>query len=100
MVGFDCVQYMTCDRDDLLVTNPKRVKEGQEKKACNCLLLKINQVGTMSESIEACKIAKAAGWGIMVSHRSGDTEDPFIADMCVGLNAGQVIAQFVSVFLT
>jgi len=76
--------------DDLLVTNPKRIKIGIEKKACNSLLLKVNQIGSVSESIEACKIAQAAGWGVMVSHRSGETEDSFIADLVVGLKTGQI----------
>lgn len=76
--------------DDLLVTNPKRVKTGIDKKACNCLLLKVNQIGSVSESIEAWKMSKDAGWGVMVSHRSGETEDTFIADLVVGLCTGQI----------
>lgn len=76
--------------DDLTVTNPKRVKEAIEKKACNCLLLKVNQIGSVTESIEACKMAQGAGWGVMVSHRSGETEDTFIADLVVGLCTGQI----------
>jgi enolase len=76
--------------DDLLVTNPKRVAEAIEKKACNALLLKVNQIGSISESIEAVRMAKAAGWGVMASHRSGETEDSFIADLAVGLATGQI----------
>ena len=76
--------------DDLLVTNPKRVKDAIEKKACNALLLKVNQIGSVTESIEACKMSQDAGWGVMVSHRSGETEDTFIADLVVGLCTGQV----------
>jgi len=76
--------------DDLLVTNPKRIQEAIKKKACNALLLKINQIGTISEAIESCKMAQEAGWGVMVSHRSGETEDPFIADLAVGLKAGEI----------
>jgi enolase len=76
--------------DDLLVTNPKRIKMAVEKKACNALLLKVNQIGTITESVQACKDAKAAGWAVMVSHRSGETEDTFIADLVVGLKAGQI----------
>lgn len=76
--------------DDLLVTNPKRIKEAIKRKACNALLLKVNQIGTVTESIQACKDAQAAGWGVMVSHRSGETEDTFIADLVVGLHAGQI----------
>lgn len=76
--------------DDLTVTNPKRIKTAVDTKACNALLLKVNQIGTVTESIEACKAAQDAGWGVMVSHRSGETEDTFIADLVVGLNAGQI----------
>jgi len=76
--------------DDLLVTNPKRIATGIQKKACNALLLKVNQIGSVSESIQAFKDAKAAGWGTMVSHRSGETEDSFIADLVVGLGTGQI----------
>ncbi|KAG5109022.1 hypothetical protein JHK84_045929 [Glycine max] len=68
--------------DDLLVTNPKKaIKE----KACNALLLKVNQIGSVTESIEAVRMSKQAGWGVMASHRSGETEDTFIADLSVGL---------------
>ncbi|XP_014241409.1 enolase isoform X2 [Cimex lectularius] len=76
--------------DDLTVTNPKRINTAVEKKACNCLLLKVNQIGTVSESIEAHLLAKKNGWGTMVSHRSGETEDTFIADLVVGLSTGQI----------
>ncbi len=76
--------------DDLLVTNPERIREAIEKKACNALLLKVNQIGTVTESIEACRTARAAGWNVMVSHRSGETEDSFIADLVVGLGTGQI----------
>jgi len=76
--------------DDLLVTNPRRIKTGIEKKSCNGLLLKVNQIGSVTESIEACKLAQSNGWGVMVSHRSGETEDTFIADLVVGLCTGQI----------
>ncbi|XP_046360016.2 enolase-like [Haliotis rufescens] len=76
--------------DDLLVTNPTRVQKGIDIKACNCLLLKVNQIGTVSESIKACCMSQDAGWGVMVSHRSGETEDTFIADLVVGLCTGQI----------
>eukprot|EP01111_Echinosteliopsis_oligospora_P011409 TRINITY_DN375_c0_g1_i1.p1 TRINITY_DN375_c0_g1~~TRINITY_DN375_c0_g1_i1.p1 ORF type:complete len:432 (-),score=120.06 TRINITY_DN375_c0_g1_i1:50-1345(-) len=76
--------------DDLLVTNPKRIKTAIDDKACNALLLKVNQIGSVTESIEACKMSQAAGWGVMVSHRSGETEDNFIADLVVGLGTGQI----------
>jgi len=76
--------------DDLTVTNPKRIATAVEKKACNCLLLKVNQIGTVTESIKAHLLAKSNGWGTMVSHRSGETEDTFIADLVVGLSTGQI----------
>ncbi|XP_030842985.1 enolase [Strongylocentrotus purpuratus] len=76
--------------DDLTVTNPKRIKRAVDVKACNCLLLKVNQIGSVTESIEACKLAQSSGWGVMVSHRSGETEDTFIADLVVGLCTGQI----------
>jgi len=76
--------------DDLLVTNPKRIKQAIEKKACNALLLKVNQIGSVTESIAASKMARDAGWGVMVSHRSGETEDTFIADLVVGLRTGEI----------
>uniref|UniRef100_A0A2K5IXA5 Beta-enolase n=1 Tax=Colobus angolensis palliatus TaxID=336983 RepID=A0A2K5IXA5_COLAP len=76
--------------DDLTVTNPKRIAQAVEKKACNCLLLKVNQIGSVTESIQACKLAQSNGWGVMVSHRSGETEDTFIADLVVGLCTGQI----------
>eukprot|EP00249_Psilotum_nudum_P011413 c23157_g1_i1 orf=394-1899(-) len=76
--------------DDLLVTNPKRIAKGIQEKACNALLLKVNQIGSVTESIQAALDSKAAGWGVMVSHRSGETEDTFIADLAVGLASGQI----------
>ncbi|XP_046443224.1 enolase-like [Daphnia pulex] len=76
--------------DDLTVTNPKRIQMAVDCKACNCLLLKVNQIGTVTESIAAHKLAKANGWGTMVSHRSGETEDSFIGDLVVGLSTGQI----------
>lgn len=76
--------------DDLTVTNTERIKTAIEKKACNCLLLKVNQIGSVTESIESCKLAQSSGWGVMVSHRSGETEDSFIADLVVGLGTGQI----------
>ena len=76
--------------DDLLVTNPKRVQKAVTQKSCNCLLLKINQIGTITEALRAAQMAKKAGWNIMVSHRSGETEDSFISDLAVGIAAGQI----------
>ena len=76
--------------DDLTVTNPTRVQKAIDLKACNALLLKVNQIGSVTESIEAVSLAKKANWAIMTSHRSGETEDSFIADLAVGLSAGQI----------
>jgi len=76
--------------DDLLVTNPKRIEKALKEKACNALLLKINQIGSITEAIEACNLAQENNWGVMVSHRSGETEDTFIADLAVGLRTGEI----------
>merc|ERR1719238_1291716 len=76
--------------DDLLVTNPTRIKKALECNACNALLLKVNQIGSLTEAIEAATMSMNAGWGVMVSHRSGETEDSFIADLVVGLRTGQI----------
>jgi enolase len=76
--------------DDLLVTNTSRIQEASEKKACNALLLKVNQIGSVTESINAVKMSKQNGWGVMTSHRSGETEDNYIADLAVGLCTGQI----------
>merc|ERR1719353_1222565 len=76
--------------DDLTVTNVTRVKKAIEDKSCNALLLKVNQIGTITESIEAVKMCKQSGWGVMCSHRSGETEDTTIADLAVGLCTGQI----------
>jgi enolase len=76
--------------DDLTVTNPLKIKEAVEKKSANCLLLKVNQIGSISESIDAVKLSKQNGWGVMTSHRSGETEDCYIADLAVGLCTGQI----------
>jgi enolase len=76
--------------DDLTVTNPERINKAIQQKACNCLLLKVNQIGSVTESIRSCNLAQANGWGVMVSHRSGETEDSFIGDLVVGLGTGQV----------
>merc|ERR1740129_1607743 len=76
--------------DDLLVTNPNRIKKALEIGACNALLLKVNQIGSITEAIEAATMSQKAGWGVMVSHRSGETEDSFIADLVVGLRTGEI----------
>lgn len=76
--------------DDFLVTNPKRIKEAIERKAANAVLIKVNQIGTLTETLEAIKLAKANKWKVMVSHRSGETTDDFIADLVVGTQADQI----------
>ncbi|XP_047980384.1 bifunctional enolase 2/transcriptional activator [Salvia hispanica] len=86
----ECGTQVQIVGDDLLVTNPKRVEKAIKEKSCNALLLKVNQIGSVTESIEAVKMSKQAGWGVMASHRSGETEDTFIADLSVGLSTGQI----------
>jgi len=76
--------------DDLTVTNVTRVQKAIDDKACNALLLKVNQIGSMTEAINAVKLCKKSGWGVMTSHRSGETEDTTIADIAVGLCTGQI----------
>ncbi|MFH1054542.1 MAG: phosphopyruvate hydratase [Candidatus Altiarchaeota archaeon] len=76
--------------DDLLVTNVERVEKAIKMKAANALLLKVNQIGSVSESIDSANMSFKSGWGVTVSHRSGETEDSFIADMAVGLDTGQI----------
>jgi len=76
--------------DDLTVTNIEKIGRAIDEEACTCLLLKVNQIGSITESINAVKKAKQAGWGVMTSHRSGETEDTYIADLAVGLCTGQI----------
>ena len=76
--------------DDLYVTNVKRLKKGIEMKASNSILIKLNQIGTLTETIDAIETARKAGWTAVVSHRSGETEDTTIADLAVGLGTGQI----------
>jgi enolase len=76
--------------DDLYVTNPQRLKQGIEQKSGNAILVKVNQIGTLTETLEAIEMAKKAGFGIVLSHRSGETEDTTIADLAVATNAGQI----------
>ncbi len=76
--------------DDLLATNPRLIKDAVKKRYCNGLLLKINQIGTITEAIDAFNIAKKAEWNVQVSHRSGDTEDAFVADLAYGLASDSV----------
>jgi enolase len=75
--------------DDLLVTNMKRIRKALDENACNALLLKVNQIGTVTESIDAANLSVKNKWNVVVSHRSGETEDNFIADLAVGLGASQ-----------
>lgn len=76
--------------DDLLCTNPRRIQRAIESGAANALLLKVNQVGTLSEAAEACRMARGAGWSVTVSARSGETEDNWLADLAVGWNGNQI----------
>lgn len=78
--------------DDLLVTNLERIKQAFQSKSCNALLLKVNQIGTLTESLEAARFALENHWKVMVSHRSGETMDSFISDLAVGLGCGQIKA--------
>ncbi|MFL2763754.1 MAG: phosphopyruvate hydratase [Dehalococcoidia bacterium] len=76
--------------DDLYVTNPERIKKGIELKASNAVLIKLNQIGTVTETIEAIKETQKVNWGTIISHRSGETEDTVISDIAVGMNSGQI----------
>ncbi|MBL8024427.1 MAG: phosphopyruvate hydratase [Elusimicrobia bacterium] len=76
--------------DDLFVTNPTRLAEGIRRNVGNAILVKVNQIGSLSETVEAVQMAQKAGYGAIISHRSGETEDAFIADLAVALNAGQI----------
>jgi len=83
-------QTMQLVGDDLYVTNPKRLARGINEAAGNAILIKVNQIGTLTETLQAISMAKQAGFGVVVSHRSGETEDSFIADLAVATNAGQI----------
>jgi enolase len=72
------------------VTNPARIAEGIQRGAANAVLVKLNQIGTLTETLEAVDLARSAGYGVIISHRSGETEDTFVADLAVGTNAGQI----------
>ncbi len=76
--------------DDLLVTNPERIRKAIQEKAANSVLIKLNQIGSLTETLEAIETAHRAGWTAVISHRSGETEDSTIADLAVALNAGQI----------
>ena len=76
--------------DDLVVTNPRYIARAIEEKACNAALIKLNQIGTVSETIDAIHLCRKAGWGFVISHRSGETEDAFMADFAVAMGGGQI----------
>lgn len=76
--------------DDLFVTNPNRLARGIRERVANAILIKLNQIGTLTETLEVIKMAKKAGYKTIISHRSGETEDTTIADLAVGVNAGQI----------
>ena len=76
--------------DDILVTNPKYIARGIREKTCNAALIKLNQIGTVTETIEAIDLCREAGWGYVISHRSGETEDSFMADFAVAMGGGQI----------
>jgi enolase len=76
--------------DDLFVTNPAIIQQGIKNGIANAVLVKVNQVGTLTETMEAIELAKRAGYGTVISHRSGETEDTFVADLAVAVNAGQI----------
>ncbi len=76
--------------DDLLTTNPTRISKGIETRAANAVLIKPNQIGTLTETLEAINLAQSVGWGTVISHRSGETEDTFISDLAVATNSGQI----------
>ncbi len=76
--------------DDLLCTNPARIRRAIDARAADALLLKVNQIGTLSEAAEACRLARAAGWRVTISARSGETEDDWLADLAVGWSGDQI----------
>ena len=76
--------------DDLFVTNPERLKKGIDTGIANAILIKVNQIGSLTETLQAIKMAQAAKYGVIISHRSGETEDTTIADLAVATNAGQI----------
>ena len=76
--------------DDIFVSNPAYIQQGIQKGIANAVLVKVNQVGTLTETMEAIELAKRAGYGTIISHRSGETEDTFVADLAVAINAGQI----------
>lgn len=93
--GFELMQVELGEKvqlvgDDLFVTNTKRIKQGIEKKAANAVLIKVNQIGSVSETVDAIQMTQKTGWNAIASHRSGETEDTFISHLAVGLGTGQI----------
>ncbi|HFC97461.1 MAG TPA: phosphopyruvate hydratase [Thermosulfurimonas dismutans] len=93
--GWEILARRLADRvqivgDDIFVTNVKRIREGLQRKIANAVLIKLNQIGTVSETLQAVELAHRSGWRTVISHRSGETEDNFIADLVVAVNAGQI----------
>ncbi len=78
--------------DDILVTNPRFIARAIEEKTCNAALIKLNQIGTVTETMEAIRLCRKAGWGYVISHRSGETEDTFMADFAVAMGGGRIKA--------
>jgi enolase len=76
--------------DDIFVTNPELIRKGIDQKVANAVLIKVNQIGTVTETLKAIQTAREAGYRVVISHRSGETEDTFIADLAVAVNAGQI----------
>ncbi len=76
--------------DDLFVTNPERLARGIEEGSANAILIKLNQIGTLSETLQTVHMARSQGWGAVISHRSGETEDTTIADLAVATGSGQI----------
>ena len=76
--------------DDLFVTNTERIRKGIRRNAANAVLIKVNQIGTLTETLDAIRMTKENGWRAIISHRSGETEDTTIADLAVAVNAGQI----------
>ena len=76
--------------DDLFVTDPQRLRRGIREGVANAILIKLNQIGTVTQTLEAIRLARRAGYGVVISHRSGETEDTFLAELAVAVDAGQV----------
>jgi enolase len=86
------VSYIQIVGDDLYVTNTKFIARGISEKSTNAVLIKLNQIGTVTETIEAIQLCRKSGWAFVISHRSGETEDAFLADFAVAMDGGQIKA--------